>query len=430
MKKNLAVLALLVCASAPAWGQTPAASAPAAAQGEIPEVTANYALGTVLSVDAANKQVVLSTKSAGAIIVQVTDATVYKKVPPGEKSLANATTVTLAEVGVGDRIMARGVVAGNSVPARQIIVMNKAEIAKKNDSERIDWQQRGIVGVVSGLNTQTQEITLTLRRPEGPQNIVLPTAQGNVKFRRYTPDVVRFADAKPSNFNEIKMGDQLRALGTRSTDGARYTPEQVVFGSFQTVIGKIVSIDATKNEIVVNNEQAKQTITFTVKPESVLKRAPDMSGMMGMMGGGGGMRPPGQGGPGGQRPEGQAGAGPGQGGQRPDGPRPDGQGGQRQGGGPGGPGGQGRGPMGGFDVQSFIERMPETTLAELKPGESIVIAGNKGDNPVRMTATTLVANMDFILSMMARRAGGGPGAGGGAAGGGGAPSFDLGLGLP
>lgn len=418
MRKSLAVLALLACTSAPAWAQTPAPAAAPAAQGEIPEVTANYALGTVLSVDTANKQIVLSTKSAGAIIVQVTDATVYKKVPPGEKSLANAATVTLAEVGAGDRIMARGTVTGNSVPARQVIVMNKAEIAKKNDSERADWQQRGIVGVVSGLNTQTQEISLTLRRPEGPQTIVLPTAQGNVKFRRYTPDVVRFSDAKPSNFNEIKMGDQLRALGTRSTDGARYTPEQVVFGSFQTVIGKIVSVDPTKNEIVVNNEQAKQIITFVVKSESVLKRAPDMSGMMGMMGGGGGMRPPGAGGQG-------------QGGQRPDGPRPDGQGGQRPNGGQGGPGGPGGpgGRMGGFDVQSFIERMPETTLAELKPGESIVVAGNKGDNPTRMTATTLVANMDFILSMMARRAGG-QGAAGGNAGGGGVPSFDLGLGLP
>ncbi len=409
MRKQFALITLLACTSVAAWAQTPApvASPAPAAQAEIPEVTPNYALGTVLTVDAANKQLVLSTKSAGAIIVQLSDATAYKKVPPGEKSLANATAITLADIGTGDRVWARGTVTGNTLPARQIILMNKAEIAKKNDGERAEWQRRGIVGMVAAVNPQTQEITLSTRRPEGPQNIILPTAQTSVKFRRYTPDVVRFADAKPSSFSEVKVGDQLRALGTKSEDGTRYTPEQIVFGSFRTVTGKITSIDAAKNEIVINDDQTKQAITFVFKPESTLKRAPDMSGMMGMMGGGGG-RPP------------QGGA-PGTGG-----PPPQGGQGQGAGQGPGG-GGARRGPGGGggFDVQSFIERMPETTLAELKAGETVVVAGTKGDNPVRMTATTLVANMEFILSMMARR--GGAGAAGAGAGGGG---FDLGLGLP
>ena len=404
MRKKFALLAMLACTSAAAWAQTPApvASPAPAAQAEIPEVTPNYALGTVLTVDAANKQLVLSTKSAGAIIVQLSDATAYKKVPPGEKSLANATAITLADIGTGDRVWARGTVTGNTLPARQIILMNKAEIAKKNDGERAEWQRRGIVGMVAAVNPQTQEITLSTRRPEGPQNIILPTAQTSVKFRRYTPDVVRFADAKPSSFSEVKVGDQLRALGAKSEDGTRYTPEQIVFGSFRTVTGKITSIDAAKNEIVINDDQTKQAITFVFKPESTLKRAPDMSGMMGMMGGGG--RQPGAGGP---PPTGGQGAGQGQGGAR-----------------------RGPGGGGGFDVQSFIERMPETTLAELKAGETVVVAGTKGDNPVRMTATTLVANMEFILSMMARRGGAGAAGAGAAGAGAGGGGFDLGLGLP
>ena len=66
----------------------------------------------------------------------------------------------------------------------------------------------------------------------------------------------------------------------------------------------------------------------------------------------------------------------------------------------------------------------------MKAGETVVVAGTKGDNPVRMTATTLVANMEFILSMLARRGGAGAAGAGAAGAGAGGGGFDLGLGLP
>jgi hypothetical protein len=409
MKRFFFLLAVLSCVALPIAAQV-SAPAPTPAPKELSEVSANYVIGTVVAADAANKQLVISTKNAGAFIVTFNDTTKFIKVPPGAKTLEGAEAITLADIGAGDRVWARGAVSGNNIAAaKQVILMNKAEIAKKNDSERADWLRRGIVGKVVNVNSSEKSLTLAVQRMGQTQNIVLPI-EGKVKFRRYTEDAIKFADAKPSSFEEVKVGDQMRALGTRNEAGTTYTPEQIVFGTFRTVTGKITAIDAAKNEVTVTDDEKKQAITFILKADSNLKRVPDFAAMMGGGGGFGG-RPGGQGGP----PQGGQG-GPPAGGSPQGGQGPGGQGGPRIGG-------------GGFDVQAMIDRMPETTLAELKPGETVVIAGTKGANPSRMTAVTLLSNVEGFLTMMARRSGGQTG--GAAAGGfGGGGGLDLGLGLP
>jgi hypothetical protein len=344
--------------------------------------------------------------------------------------------------GAGDRVWARGTVEGNNVPAaKQVILMNKAEIAKKNDDERRDWVQRGIVGKVAGVNPETKDITLTIQRPPAPgaagqppaapqtQNIIIPTTDSKVKIRRYTEETVKFSDAKPSKFEEVRVGDQLRALGNFNSTNTQYTPEQIVFGTFRTLTGKITAIDAAKNEITITDEEKKQAITLTLKPDSTLKRV-DFGAMMMGGGFGGGMRPPGAGGPpsgGGQG----AGQGAGTGGGQGQGQGQGTGGGQGQGRGPGGggPGGPRMGGGRGFDIQALIDRMPETTLAALQVGEMIVVAGTKNQDPKRLTAITLLSNVEPLMAMMARFGGGQGGRPGGDGLGGG--GFDLGgLGLP
>ena len=41
----------------------------------------------------------------------------------------------------------------------------------------------------------------------------------------------------PSSFAELQVGDQLRVLGDRTSDGAKLLAEQVVSGAFQIVSG-------------------------------------------------------------------------------------------------------------------------------------------------------------------------------------------------
>ena len=48
----------------------------------------------------------------------------------------------------------------------------------------------------------------------GTQSVVFPVTD-KTEMRRYAPDSIKFADAKPSKFTELKVGDQLSALGDR-----------------------------------------------------------------------------------------------------------------------------------------------------------------------------------------------------------------------
>jgi hypothetical protein len=428
MRKLLTLLVLSLAFAACVFGQ--AATQPA-----------NNVLGDVVAVDAASKQIFVKTDAGAVVIVTVPDSAKVVKNPPGETKLDKATPYTLAQIAAGDRLLALGKLSddGKTLPsARAVVVNTKADVSAKHDAESAEWRRRGIVGVVSAINPETKEITLTTRTAEGPKPMVIPTSGANVKLRRYAPDSIKFADAKSSTFEEVKVGDQLRAKGERSEDGARFNAEEVVTGAFRTAVGTITAIDPAKNEITVTQAQDNKPLTIVVRPDSVLKQIPaDVASMM--MGGGGGPGGPGGGtggapGAGGERRvviQGGAGGAPGAAGTSGGGP---GQGQGRQGqGGPGGPGGGGRRMGGGGDmVQQMLERMPAVTLAELKPGTMIIVSSTVGVDPTRVTAIQLVSGIEPLVAMMSRRPGGGAGGAGslGGGGGGGGMSFGFGIGQP
>ena len=416
MRKFLTALTLTLVSVA-AFGQTPA--------------PANNVLGDVLTVDAASKQIYLKTDAGVVVIVTVSDATKILKNPPGETKLDKATPMQLSEVAAGDRVLALGRPSadGKTLTGPRVVVVNtKADIAAKQEAERAEWRRRGIVGVVSALNPQTKEITIQTRTAEGPKPVVVAAGGANVKLTRYAPDSIKFSDRKPSAFEEVKVGDQLRAKGDRSEDGARFTPEEIVTGSFRTSVGTVAAVDPSKNEITIKQMQGDQPLTVVVRPDSVLKQVPPEALTMMM---GGGMGGPGAGGAGGGErraggqgaPAGGQGAGTGQGGGQ----------GTGQGTGQGQGGGVRRMGGGGDFMQQMLERLPPVTLAELKPGTMVVVSSTVGADPTRVTAIQLVSNIEPLVAMMSRRPGAGGGAGG-AAGlgnlGGGGFNFGFGIGQP
>ena len=240
-----------------------------------PNIAAKYAIGEIKSVDAAAKQLTIKTDAGSMVSVALSDKTTYKKLAPGEKSLTNATDVTFADLAEGDRIMARGNVATDlkSVPAAMVIVMTKGDLAKKAEAERAEWRRRGILGVITALKPDTKEITISNRTIMGTQSVVIPVSD-KTEMRRYAPDSIKFGDAKPSNFSELKVGDQLRALGERTEDPLRFKPEKVVTGSFRTVGGVVTAIDPATGEIKINDLEKKRPLTIVIKQDAVLRRFP------------------------------------------------------------------------------------------------------------------------------------------------------------
>lgn len=359
-------------------------------QGADPNIAAKHAIGEVKTIDAAAKQLTIQTDAGSTVTVTISDKTTYKKLAPGETSLANATDVTFADVAAGDRIMARGTVSEDrkSVPALQIIVMTKGDLTKKHEAERLEWRRRGILGVITALKPETKEITISNRTMAGVQSVVIPVSD-KTELQRYAPDSIKFGDAKASKFEELKVGDQLRALGDRTEDPLRFNAQRIVTGSFRTVGGVVTAVDAATGEIKVNELEKKTPLTIVIKQDAVLRRFPPASELGAMMGG---MRG-GAGGPGagGQAPQG--------GGQGQPAARP-------QGGGPGGPGGGGPGGgpgRGGFNINDMLERLPTISLADVKVGDTIIVSSTQGVDPTRLTAIALVSGADTLLAMLAPR---------------------------
>src|SRR6202165_5711515 len=289
-------------------GQTPNASPAPAISGVI---------GEVKNIDAAAKQIIVRTDSGVLFTVNLSEKTQYRRMALGAKTLENATNITLADVGQGDRVWARWKAGSDqkTVPTPQLVVMNKADLAKKQEQERAEWRRRGVSGIVASLNPSTQEITVSSRTLMGaPQAVIIPVTD-KVMMRRYPPDTIpKYSEAKPSKLEEVKVGDQLRALGDKSPDGTHLTAEEVVFGTFKIAGGTVTAIDAATNQIKINDLQTKKPLTIILKPESVLRRFPQGAGMFGGGTGGAGAGPGAQGQGQAQAQQRPQGAGPGAGG--------------------------------------------------------------------------------------------------------------------
>ena len=373
------------------------------AQSTDPGIAAKHAIGEVKSIDSAAKQLTIKTDAGSEVTVLLNDKTSYKKLAPGEQTLTNATDVTFADLAEGDRVMARGTVSEDrkSVPASMVIVMTKGDLAKKQEAERLEWRRRGILGVITALKPESNEITISNRTIAGTQTVVIPVSE-KTEMRRYAPDSIKFSDAKPSKFSELKVGDQLRALGDRTEDPLRFKPEKVVTGTFRTVGGVVTAVDSATGEIKINELEKKTPFTIVIKQDAVLRRFPsEMGAMMGGMRGGPGGAP---GGPPAQGAQGQPGA------------RPQG----------GGPGGGGPGP-GGRNINDMLERLPTISIADVKVGDTIIVSSTQGVDPSRLTAISLVAGADTLLAMLAPRPQPGQTAPNPAAGLGGGITFGIGL---
>jgi Cu/Ag efflux protein CusF len=347
-------------------------------------------IGEVTAIDAAAKQLTVKTDAGAVVTAAADEKTVYLRVPPGEKDLKKATRIALEQTGVGDRVFVRGHMSADqkSIAAVAVMIMTKAELAQKHERDRAEWKQRGLAGPVTTVDGEKKEITISTRTREGLKPVVIE-AGGKVSFRRYSPDSVRFSDAKAGSFTDLKVGDQVRVLGDKNPDGTRITAEEIVSGSFRNIAGAIKSIDAGANEIKLTDLVTHKPVTIHLSADTAMRRLPPwMAAMLarreGGAGGAGGA--PGTGGPGAGAP-------------RPEGFKREGApGGAPPGNGPPGNGQGGGMRRGNMDFQDMLERMPPLTLAELKPGDAIMLAAANGSDPASVTAINLLAGVEPLLT--------------------------------
>jgi hypothetical protein len=222
----------------------------------------------------------LQTDAGPDLLIVLADGVSFLRVPPGATNLNSAAKISLSDISLGDRVLVRGRVAEDqkSVVATSVIVMTKSDLAGAREAERSDWQRRGIGGTVQAVNPDTREITILTRTTPSaagnPTRLVTIALAANVVLLRYAPDSVKFSDANTSTFDQIKVGDQMRALGTKSEDGARFTAEKLVSGTLRNMGVTVVSVDPQSRTISAKELASDQPILVRTNADSKLHRLP------------------------------------------------------------------------------------------------------------------------------------------------------------
>jgi hypothetical protein len=348
------------------------------------------AVGTIKSIQA--DSIVVASESGGEVTARLAGSTKILRVPPGEKDLKSATVLQMQDLQPGDRVLVRGQAStdGHTIAALAVIVMKQSDVTAKLQHDRDDWQKRGVGGLVTAVEVPTGTLTISSGSPGTTHNIAVHITTGTI-LRRYAPDSVNFDDATPAPVDQIKVGDQLRARGTRSADGSELAAEEVVSGSFRNIAGTIKAIDATSNTMTVQDAISKSEVVVKVTPGSQLKKLPpEMAQRIAMRlkstaGDGNGNGPSGGNGRSQNTGNGQ-GTGTGADGAR------------ASSGGAGTPGGSG--PP---DFQRLLSRLPNSTLADLQKGDAVMIVSTAGKNSDAVTAITLLAGVETILTAAPNR---------------------------
>jgi len=350
----------------------------ATASAQTPAPAAGRVTGTVTAVNAASKQISVKTDKGEEI--NLTTLTFLRRMPPGETDTKKATPIALTDVTAGDRVAAVGQMSSDqkTLDARTVIIMTKSDVAEVKKKEQDDWVKRGTTGTVTALDPAAKTLTIKVGQRE-----VTVQPSDKTEYNRYSLDSAKFSDAKPSNFAEIKTGDQVRVLGNKSPDGATVKAEQIVAGTFRQIAALVEAIDPATGELKVRDvsvkdkKDPKKIITIKVNADSTMKKLPPQMAMMlarqlnpTMQQGDGGGRGPGGGGAGG-------GAGRGPGGFA----------------GPGGGGGRGRG-----DIGQMLDRLPAMPLTDLKVGDAIMVSTTMGSDPSKVTLIMLLAGVEPVLT--------------------------------
>jgi hypothetical protein len=345
--------------------------------------------------------VTITTDTGATATVNVQPTTKIVRVEPGQTDLKNAVPMDFKDLQIGDRIFVRWKASDTAQPVNAIgiIAMKRADVDAKQQHERDDWQKRSVGGLVTSVDPATKIISISVTAIGGKKSIAVNITPKTV-FRRYAPDSVKFDDAKPSSLDQVKSGDQLRALGTRSADGSTVDAEEIVTGSFRNIAGTINSVDATANSITVLDLITKKPVMVKVSDQTQLRKlAPEVAQRIAFrLKAAGGAQANDSTAPGTAAPPGGAPSGsssPGQDAQQGGAQRGRGAGAAGAGGSSGRPGG---GPA---DLQQILNRMPAAALSDFHKGDAVMAVSTEGTNSGGVTAITLVGGVETILEAAA-----------------------------
>lgn len=297
--------------------------------------------------------------------VQVPSTAQLKRIEPGQTDLTKAVPLEFSSLAVGDRVLVNidPNATGGTPQAARIIAIKKADVTKMQEAETQAWAQ-GVHGLVKSVDPQTGVIVVSVRTGTQTKEVTINITKATV-LKRYAPGSVSFNQAQAAPIDAIKPGDQLSARGTKNADGSAMAADDVVSGSFRSIPGTVLSVDAAASTISVKDLVSKKPVTVKITADSQLRRLDSAvatriaAGLKGTQAGAGGGRS-GAGGGGTQRSFNQAGGG-----------------------------------ARGGDLETILDHAPEIQLASLQKGEAVMIVAT--EDASELNAVKLLAGVEPLL---------------------------------
>jgi hypothetical protein len=341
-------------------------------------------IGTVEKVDAAGKVLEIKPDKADQTPVKFDDKTQFLKIPAGETDTKKAIRSTAGELSVGDRVIARLRAGEETQPAVFMYFSKKTELAERKEKTSEEWKKDGVAGVADSVDPAAKQIVMTVRGAGPAKRVTLDVGLGVLDVTRFSPETGK---NEPSTLAAIHPGDQVTVIGQKNADMTAIKVEAITSGFYKTLPVQIKSIDTAAGQILAMDLASKKPITINVGPDTSMKKLDDATAQQLARRLNPTFQNEGRGGRGGRGSGGaEAGGAP----VSIPGAVPEGAGG----------GFQGRGGRGGgrnLDLGRVIDQAPAITLADMKVGEPIVVAGAATDDLSKMRALKLVAGVDPIL---------------------------------
>ncbi len=356
-------------------------------------------MGTVKSVSGA--ALTITTDTGSAVEMTLGDNARIQQLAPGSTDLKTAQPATAADITTGDRILVITKAAeSGALTATRVVLMKSAAIAQNNATRQADWQRRGSGGIVTAVDSASGMVKVK----SGAKEVAIQTS-GKTAFRRYAPGSIKFEEATPSNVAALQPGDQLRVRGEKSADGSSISADEIVSGSFLNLAGTVTSVDAAAKTFVLKDLATRKDVTVAVGDESDLRSLPPevaarfVARPQGTAAGAGGpnsgtLAGKAQAGVNDARPATRPAAASGNLG---------GEAGAAAGSDSGTAMESGRRGQGtGGDLSRVIERLPKTTLGDLKTGEALMIVASGQAGSPKVVAVTLLTGVEPLLAASPR----------------------------
>jgi predicted RNA-binding protein len=221
-------------------------------------------VGNISKIDIEKGEISIKNQEGEEKTLKIIKSTSFLRLDSEGMPLENAQRISLNELILGNRLFVRGIKSAekNYFLLQTVIVLQN--LPSQGASQ--------IQGRVTSIDISKKEIKITGSLQTENRIIVIDASSESVDFRRYGYKSLKFDDSVKGTFEQIKIGDNLKSLGTFDDKISTFKPKVLISGTFKVLAGKIKLLDFQSNEVTIIETQTNQTFKLKIVEDVRLKK--------------------------------------------------------------------------------------------------------------------------------------------------------------